>query len=294
MREGYITVTGGRIWYKVLGEDRKAIPLLALHGGPGATHDYMEPLEALTNERPVVFYDQLGSGNSDRPKDDSLWTVERFTEEVKEIRKALKLNKVHVLGQSWGTMLAVSYIFNFDPEGVISLILSSPALSAKRFTEDTRSYLSGLSEKDQNIIRQSESRNKFDSKEYQDAMINFYKLHLCRLDKWPGCLNRTFEKMGNAVYNHMWGPSEFTVTGTLKDFDVTQRLKEISIPTLFTCGRYDEASPAATEYYHKILPGSEIAILEDASHCHFIEKADEYNEIIREFMQRAERKSKQE
>lgn len=287
--EGYISVKGGKVWYGIAGAGKKGIPLLTLHGGPGATHDYLEPLEKLADERPVIFYDQLGSGNSDRPKDNSLWTVERFVEELKQVRETLMLKKVHLLGVSWGTMLAARYIIDLRPEGVVSLILSGPVLNAERFTSDARSYLSGLSEKDRQVVFESEARGRYDSKEYTDAMMNFYRLHVCRLDPWPGCLNRTFEKMGADVYNYMWGPSEFTVTGTLKGFDVTDKLKDIGMPVLFTCGRYDEASPAATKYYHKLLPGSEIHIFEGASHGHIIEKTGEFISVARGFLRRAEK-----
>ena len=286
MRKGYISVEGGRIWYKVIGEDKASVPLLVLHGGPGGTHDYMEPLKLLADERPVVFYDQLGGGNSDRPEDTSLWTVERFIEELKQVRISLNLKKLHILGQSWGTMLAVSYILSDKPEGVASLVLSAPALSAKRFTRDTRRYLAELPKRYRDIIKKSEKEKRFDSKEYQSAMMGFYRLHLCRMKPWPECLMLMFKKMGTGVYSHMWGASEFTVTGTLKSFDVTGRLKEIKIPALFTCGQYDEASPETTSYYHSLIRGSEIAVFEGASHEHHLEKAKEYIKVLRNFLKR--------
>ena len=289
MRKGYIPVTGGRVWYKIVGEHKKAIPLLVLHGGPGATHDCMEPLEMLADERPVIFYDQLGGGKSDRPKDASLWAIERFVKELGQVRNSLNLEKVHILGQSWGTMLAVNYIVNLRPEGIISLIFSSAFFSAKRFTEDARGYLKDLSENDRHAIEKSEKEGRFDSQKYQSAMMNFYKLHVCRLDPWPDCLNRTFENMGLDVYNHMWGPSEFSVIGTLKDLDVTDRLKEIKGPVLLTCGRYDEVLPETTDYYHRLIPQSKVVVFEDASHMHHLERTDEYIKVLRDFLKRAEK-----
>jgi len=115
-----------------VGADGKKIPLLLLHGGPGASHDYLEPLEPLSDERPVIFYDQLGCSNSDRPDDQSLWTIERFVEELEQVRETLQLREVHILGQSWGTMLGVEYMLMKKPHGVTSLILSGPCLSAAR------------------------------------------------------------------------------------------------------------------------------------------------------------------
>ncbi|WP_292389409.1 proline iminopeptidase-family hydrolase [Methanosarcina sp. UBA5] len=286
--EGYISVTGGKIWYKIVGANRKKIPLLVLHGGPGAPHDYLESLEALSDERPVIFYDQLGCGNSDKPNDTSLWTLDRFVNELEQVRTYLCLDKMHLLGQSWGTMLAVDFMLAKKPKGVMSLILSGPCLSSSRFASDQKLYLLELSDNFQKIINESEVSGCFGSKEYQDAMRAYYKIHICRLDPWPDCLNRTLEKLGHEVYEQMWGPSEFTITGNLKSYERVDLLKEISVPTLFTCGRYDEATPSTTAYYHSMLPGSEIVVFEGASHEHHLEKIGEYLEVVRNFIKKVE------
>ena len=133
--EGFIDVEGGRVWYEIAGSGSET-PLRLLHGGPGATSGYLDPLRRLADERPVVFYDQLGCGKSDRPDDQSLWTVARFLRELQQVRDALELNEVHILGHSWGTMLAAEYMLT-KPSGVKSLILASPALSIPRWLEDT-------------------------------------------------------------------------------------------------------------------------------------------------------------
>lgn len=287
--EGYIPVSGGNIWYKIVGANRKNIPLLLLHGGPGAPHDYLEPFEALSDERPVIFYDQLGCGNSDKPSDISLWTIERFVNELEQVRTYLGLDKMHLHGQSWGTMLAIDFMLIKKPKDVVSLILSGPCLSSYRFASDQRVYLSELPETLQSIISECEASRDFGSKEYQNAMMDYYRIHVCRLDPWPDCLNRTLEKLGHEVYEQMWGPSEFTVTGTLKGYERVDQLKEITVPTLFTCGEYDEATPTATTYYHSMLPGSEIVIFEGASHEHHLEKTDEYLEVVRNFIDKIEK-----
>jgi len=286
--EGYIPVTGGNIWYKIVGANRKNIPLLVLHGGPGAPHDYLESLEALSNERPVIFYDQLGCGNSDKPGDISLWTVERFVDELEQVRTYLGLDKMHLLGQSWGSMLAVDFMLAKKLKDVVSLILSGPCLSSSRFASDQKVYLLELPETLRRIINESEASGCFSSREYQDAMMTYYKIHVCRLNPWPDCLNRTLEKLGHEVYEQMWGPSEFTLTGTLEGYERVDLLKEISVPTLFTCGRYDEATPSTTAHYHNMLPGSEIVIFEDASHQHHLEKTGEYLEVVRNFIDKTE------
>jgi proline iminopeptidase len=289
-QEGFVSVSGGKVWYEIIGADKTRPPLLVLHGGPGAPHDYLEPLEALADERPVVFYDQLGCGRSDTPDDASLWGVERFVEEVGKVRQAIGLEKVHIIGQSWGASLAVEYLLATHPEGVASLVLSGPFLSASRWVEDQKAYLLELPEEIQEVIRKTEASGDFQSDPYQEAVMRYYQLHVCRLEPWPDCLNRTMEKFGVPVYEQMWGPSEFSVTGTLKDHERVEALKKISVPVLFTCGRYDEATPVTTEYYRSNLPGSEICIFEEASHEHHLERPEEYLKVVREFLNRAERR----
>jgi len=291
-KEGMVDVPGGKVWYKIVGAGAKGTPVLTLHGGPGTPHDYLEPLEDLSNDRPVIFYDQLGCGNSDKPNDTSLWTVDRFVEELAVLRKSLKLDKVHLLGHSWGTILAVEYISTRKPRGICSMVLSGPALSASRWTSDTRALLAKLPKDAQKAFLDGEAAGVFDSPEFQAAVMTFYKKHLCRMDPWPDCCNRTFEKVGKPVLLHMWGPSEFIATGTLKDFELTGLLKEIGVPVLFTVGQYDEASPKTTRYYHSLLPGSEIHVFKGASHCHHVERREEYVRVVRDFLTRADGRNK--
>jgi len=286
--EGYVQTEDGKVWYKIIGTDKPGIPLLVVHGGPGAPHDYLEPLGDLANERPVVFYDQLGCGNSDRPSDSALWSVQRFVNELETVRKHLNLESVHILGQSWGTMLSVEYILRKNPVGVRSLILSAPYLSTPRWKADQKLLIAKLPENIRNTITEHEQTGDYSSPAYQEAMSHFYNLYLCRLDPWPDCLNRTMTKMGIEVYNYMWGPSEFTMTGTLKNADLTGKLKYIKVPVLFTCGEFDEATPATTEYFKDKLPGSEIRIFSGASHSHHLEKRNAYLDTVRDFLDRCE------
>jgi len=294
VREGSVEVDGGKVWYKIVGADRKGIPLLVLHGGPGVPHDYLEPLAALADERPVVFYDQLGCGNSDRPAGNAYWTIEHYVDELAKVRSALNLDRVHILGQSWGSMLAVDYMLQRRPQGVVSLTLADPALSAKRWIADQRVWLMEQPERIQQDVQEAEASGDFDSPEYQAAIEAFYTHHVCRLDPWPDYVQRALshEKFGHDVYSYMWGPSEFTATGTLKNYERVDQLQLIRTPTLFLCGRYDEATPAATEYYHRNMPGSEFAVIEHASHLPFAEQPDQFNRTVRSFFRRVESTAK--
>ncbi len=286
--EGYINVTGGRVWFRVAGANSPGTPLLVLHGGPGVPHDYLEPLEALADERPIVFYDQLGCGNSDHPDDPALWTVERYIQEVGEVRDALGLERIHLLGQSWGGALATSYVLDAKPGGVESLILSAPLLDANRWAADQRANLAAFPDEMQAAVREAETTGNFDAPDYQEAMGAYYARHVCRLDPWPECLNRSLERLAMPIYLRMWGPSEFTCTGTLQTFNVTDRLAEIQVPVLFTCGEHDEALPATMAYFQSRVPGSELKVFEGASHSHHLEETDAYLQVVQEFLRRVD------
>ncbi|KIL34393.1 proline iminopeptidase [Cohnella kolymensis] len=286
--EGYIDVPGGRVWYIRVGEGGKT-PLLVLHGGPGNTHDPLRSvLDVLADERPVIFYDQLGSGNSDRPDDPSLWRTERFVDELVRVREALDLKEVHLLGHSWGTMFAASYLINREHSGVRSVIFSSPCLSAERWKQDADRFLTQLPEDVQQTIARHEEQGTTSSEEYQVAMTDYYKRHVCRADPWPAILTESRAKGNKEIYMTMWGPSEFFPTGNLKTFDVTPELHKMDIPSLFVCGRYDEAAPESTAYYQSLVPDSEIHIFEHSAHISYLEETEEYVKTIRGFLSEVE------
>lgn len=287
IKEGFIQVTGGKVWYRIVGADKKGIPLLTLHGGPGAPHDYLEPLEALADERPVIFYDQLGCGNSDRPSDTSLWNINRFAEELEQVRTSLDLKEVHILGASWGTMLGVEYALS-GKQGIKSLVLSGPYLSTSLWNADQQEWIDQLPAIIRDTIRKYEANKEYSAASYQAAMMEYYKLHVCRLATWPECLNRTFEKMGVEVYQYMWGPSEFTMTGSLKDADLLPRLGSLNVTTLLTCGEFDEATPKTTKLYMDKIPGSEMHVFKGASHAHQLESKEEFVSLVRSFLRMQE------
>ena len=285
-REGYLEVPGGRVWYRIEGRG-PGIPLLTLHGGPGATHHYLKPLGALGDDRPVIFYDQLGSGRSDRPSDTTLWRVERFVEELARVRQALELDEVHILGHSWGTMLAVDYLLT-QPTGVRSVILASPALSIPRWIADADSLVGTLPDSLQQVIRTHERAGTFEDPAYQAATLAFYRRYLSRREPWTPDTDSTFAGFGFEVYGYMWGPSEFTATGTLQTYDRTDRLGELRLPVLFTTGRHDEAPPATVAAYQALVPGARLAILDHSAHLTMQDEPERYVEIVRRFLREIE------
>ncbi|MBT2570076.1 proline iminopeptidase-family hydrolase [Planococcus sp. ISL-110] len=197
--EGFIAVAGGNVWYRISGNG-SGIPLLLLHGGPGMKSSDSDPLLQLGTDRPVIQYDQLGCGKSDRPTDTALWTLDRYVEELEQVIETLKLESVHLLGHSWGTMLAASYLFK-KPAGVRSVIFSGPALNAQRWQQDQRNYLKQFPQDIQETITRSEREQTTDSAEYEEAMMAYYKRHMCRVDPWPKELGEALKDLNYQVYN---------------------------------------------------------------------------------------------
>jgi proline-specific peptidase len=282
VEEGKIKVDGYQIWYRRVGNG--GIPLLTLHGGPGAGHDYLEPLAGLAAERTVIFYDQLGCGKSDQPDDRSLWRMQRFVAEVATVREALRLEQVHLLGQSWGGWLAIEYMLS-QPAGVVSLILASTSASLPQFVAETTRLKTGLPLEIQQTLQRYEAREDYHHPDYEAAVLAFYQRHVCRLDPWPEPLLRTSANLDrNAVYETMNGPNEFTVIGNLKDWDRTDRLGEISAPTLITVGRHDELTPACAETLRRGIPNSRLVLFENSAHLAHLEEPDKYRQVVADFM----------
>lgn len=286
-REGFVTVDGHRVWHRVVG-DGAGLPLLTLHGGPGAGHDYLEPLARLSPDRPVVFYDQLGCGRSDRPDDPALWRIERFAREIDALRATLGLSRIHLLGQSWGGWLAIEYMLG-RPRGIASLVLASTSASIPQFVAEAERLKAALPDGLYDILRRHEAAGAYGHPDYQAAVEAFYRLHLCRLDPWPDCLQRSARNLAdNPVYLTLNGPNEFIVTGRLAHWERRHRLHEVAVPTLITVGRYDEVTPACAETLNRGIVGSRLALFEASSHSAHLEEEDAYLELLGRFLKDVE------
>lgn len=289
--QGFIEVPGGPVWYRVSGTG-PGIPLLVLHGGPGGRICGYSRLDILGNERPIVRYDQLGSGRSGRPDDPSLWTVGRFVEELHTVRQQLGLDEMHLLGHSWGGSLAAAYVLEKGTDGIASVILSSPLLSTRMWIEDANFLRSQLPEDVQRTLTEHEQAGTTDSDEYQAASDVFYERHVFggeRAESPPECDGAP---PGRFVYETMWGPTEFHATGTLIDFDVTDRLHEIDVPVLFIVGQFDEARPERVAEFQQLIPGSRLTVILDAAHGTLSKKPDEYRSIVEHFLDSVEEMKK--
>jgi proline-specific peptidase len=291
--EGFMPFKGYRTWYKIVGEREAAgkLPLLLLHGGPGACHDYLWPLAALAQTgRRVIFYDQIGCGlshiNKSKPE---MWTVDLYCEEIDAIRKAIGLEKIHLLGQSWGGMLGMEYLVR-QPRGVASATIASSPASMTQWVEEANQLREQLAPEVNALLLRHEAAGSTNSPEYQSAMMEFYNRHVCRVVPNPDYVQKTFAKLAEhpEVYHTMNGPSEFHVTGTLRNWDITGQLHKINVPTLVTSGRYDEATPRIARTVHEGIRGSEWVLFEHSSHMAHVEEAEAYLGVVAGFISRHE------
>ena len=280
--EGYVDITEGKIWYRILGEGDN-IPLLLLHGGPGGNSCSFYQLSPLSDHRPIILFDQFGSGRSDHHTDTTLMKIEKFVEQVEIVKNYLGLNKFFLLGHSWGSAVALDYYLQ-HPKGIEGIIFSSPLLSTSIWSTDADTLISTLPDSIQRIIEICENNGDFDSPEYQQANKLFLKNFNLRTSMLPHKLD-TVPAPGNyAIYNYMWGPSEFTATGTLKNYDRTESLSEIKIPTLFITGEFDEARPSSVQRLQSIVPNSKFIIIENAGHRTMYDNRTKYIEVIKSFL----------
>jgi proline iminopeptidase len=197
------------------------------------------------------------------------------------------LQQVHLFGHSWGTILAADYIFT-QPAGLQSVIFASPALSMPRWINDGVEYRKKLPRNVQDVLKLHEANGTTASQDYQKAAQIYDRYYVCRMYPMPEPLIRASQGMGHNVYQTMWGPTEGYVTGNLRNYDQTSHLDEISIPTLFTCGRFDEASPEATAWYQSFVPNAEMVVFEQSAHMAHLEESQKYIEVIKDFLHRVE------
>ncbi len=292
---GYIDVEGGEIWYGILGEGDDA-PYLYLHGGPGGKSKGGAYLNAISDNRPIILFDQLGSGLSTYHEDTTLLKVEKFVDQVKALTDKLNLNEFYLTGHSWGTALALEYYLKY-PEGVKGIVFNSPYFSTSIWVSDCDTLISQLEDTIQKDIAMAEKTNVFETISYQSAMRVFYQNFMLRstLVNWdsiPGyeLFNKSYSDMdiksNNFIYNYMWGPSEFSPTGTLINYDIHQSLSKINVPVLFTTGEFDEARPSTVKRLASFVSDVDYIEIPNAGHATSIDNPKVLIDAHRDFANR--------
>jgi L-proline amide hydrolase len=297
------TVTDGQMewethttWYRVVGSlepGTRLAPVVIAHGGPGAAHDYIEPIADLSRSgRACVLYDQLGCGRSQHLPDEAaeFWTVELFKRELRELVRTLGIeDRYHVLGQSWGGMLAMEHALDHPP-GLLSIVVCDSPASMTLWVEEANRLREDLPSEVQATLLEHEQAGTTEDPEYEQAVEVFYRRHLCRVEEWPDCLVRSLASIAAdpTVYHTMNGPSEFHCVGTLRSWDITDRLGEIDVPTLLVSGAYDEATPHIVDQIHQRVRGSQWALLEQSSHTPHLEEPEAFLAVVERFLAEVE------
>jgi proline-specific peptidase len=287
IKEGYIPFKGYRTYYRIVGDNEAGkLPLLVLNGGPGMSHDYMETLDELAKSgREVIYYDQIGCGRSVVPDEALHYNAQLFVDELKVVRSALGLEKLHLLGQSWGTILMLLYLLQEKPDGIASIIISSGLPSAKIWIREAAKLKALLPLEMQLALSKADVSGDYDSPEVQAAAAEFYRRHVCSLEDYPDSVKRSFDKPGPA-YLEMQGTSEFVFTGNLKSYDVEDQLKNINQPALVISGEFDECTPLiAKEFYDRLPHAEDWLLIEDGTHLCNVEFPEIYNKAVESFIE---------
>ena len=277
-------------WFRVTGDlDSGVTPLVVVHGGPGATHDYLLSIARLALEgRPVIHYDQLGSGASTHlpGEEPGFWTVELFLEELDNLLRHLGVrDDYHLLGQSWGGMLAAEHAV-LQPAGLRSLVLSNAPASMELWLEGAKVLRAALPEGPREALDRHEARGTTDDPEYLAAVQHYYDRYVCRVVPNPPEVERTNRLLAQnpIVYQSMFGPNEFTCNGTLHDWSVVERAHRIVAPTLLITGRYDEATPETVQPFLERIADVRWEYFEGSSHNPFVEEPERYRAVVRNFL----------
>lgn len=287
IQEGYMPYLGYQTYYRIVGEckDGKK-PIVLLHGGPGSTHNYFEVLDVLAEEgRAVISYDQLGCGNSYVDGHPELWCSKTWDEELIALREYLGLEEVHLLGQSWGGMLAIEYLCNYHPKGVKSVILSSTLSSASLWAKEQHRMIRFMSEEDQKAIAQAEKTGNFNTPEYLAANERFMLRHCAgeATEDSPECLRRP-KKSGSEAYLYGWGPNEYNPTGSLGGWEYTDKLPSIQEPALIINGSNDLCTPTIAKTMFDNLPNATWEMFDNCRHMCFVEDNEKYCQLLTKWL----------
>ena len=293
--EGYVPFefqgSSFRTYFRVVGNVNRSLaqgmaPLVLLHGGPGSTHNYFEVLDPLAaGGRALVMYDQLGCGESFVEGDPGLWRAETWVEELMNLRAYLGLERIHLLGQSWGGMLAIQYLCDCRPTGVASVVLSSTLSSSQFWGREQHRLIRLMNPADQEAIARAEAAGDYDDPAYRAAEARYMEAHCAGKPgpDAPECLTRP-KRSGRESYLVAWGPNEFTPAGTLRDWDYTAKLHDLDVPALIVSGSDDLCTPLVAELMYDAIPHARWELFEGCRHMCFVEDTPRYLALVDSWM----------
>ena len=285
-KRGRIRIMGHSLFYRSFGSGNSSAggTVVCLHGGPGATHDYLLPMADLAARGyRVLLYDQLGCGRSELPSNPSLFTIERGVEELEALRKTMRLGRVHIMGSSYGGLLALAYALKYQ-RNLRSIVTEGGIASVPLTISEMQRLKSRLPARVKRTMAKYETKGEFSNPDYIKAVDEFYRRHLCRLPVWPEELLHSIRNTSLPVYGTMNGPNEFTITGNIRYWDISSRLHEIMVPTLVTGGRYDEVTPRVARQISDGISDSRLVIFRNSSHLPMWEERERFISCVADFL----------
>lgn len=296
--EGNIQVNGGKVWYETFGDLKKKTPIIVVHGGPGWPR-YLDPLSQMSTQfdRPIIFYDQLGCGKSDRPSDSSLWTIDRSVTELSGVMSAIKdqygVEDFHLLGHSYGAAVVLQLASEQNAKGIRSIALASPLINTDIFIQDTLKLISSMPNSDEflRLIKKFESGASKEDPDYKRylELIGIFEANFVYGSAVNHPANTESEREhSDIVYNTMWGPFEFSATGNLRDLDLIPALRSTSIPILFTGGAFDEVRPKTLDRFSQLTQNHRLIIYKNSAHMPHLEESQKYMSNLEEYLRQVE------
>jgi proline iminopeptidase len=281
----YAEAVGGRFWYEVHGSlSAETPPLVVVHGGPGFPSFYLEPLRVLSNRIPVVFWDQAGCGRSKEFGERKDFSIEGFVSELEELRKALGVSKMHLYGHSFGGVIIGEYAIKF-PQSVASTIFVSASLDIPRWRADAARLRKSLPLMSKMVLTEGDRTGNYTSPQYLAAYSEYINRFIYRFKEKPESISRSEIESDARTYMTMWGPNELVISGVVKDYSFSEQLPHLPAPALFMCGRYDEATPEAHEYFASQVPNALCVVFEESAHHPHINETEAVCKALATFLQ---------
>lgn len=279
MKDGHIDSLFGKIYYRTYHESKSKIPLLVIQGGPAAPHDYLICLQEVIKDRPVIFYDPHGVGQSEFRDDPKLWDFELYVKEVQLIRNALQLDKVHIFGHSFGAAVAARHAM--DAKGIQTLICASPIFSGKWWNRECNAHIQELTPKQQQVLQA-----KVPLEDYLYLIEDFARRYWCRIDPLPEALKTSWNHIEPRINHALWGHDPIFAGGQVEHLDLVEELVSISCPVLLTAGEYDIISARALSQIAEHFPNVERKVFDNTAHMHPLEAMKEYRLFIEAWLER--------
>ena len=283
----FCSVDGGKVAFYIDNQQSKGVPIMVIHGGPGTPHGYLRTLSSMLTDHPVIYYDQLDCGLSDKPNRSENWTLERSVEEIGHLQRHLGLDQFYLYAHSAGTMIGLDFALKY-PNALKGLILASPVISMAHYKVGIDSLLMKLPREIKTRLINYSQGVFVDRFDLMEANAYFAERHQCRLTVWPDALFESSIMTNVSLRNYLWGESDIRVSGTLCDYERLERLSKCFVKSLLTCGEHDFIVPSSCEHYASHLPRARVEIINNASHHAHIEAPEHYQSILQHFLINAE------